>query len=140
MPTAPRSTDGPPRSELWRSRYWMPGFCLALGLLMLAAFAIGDEPAQGLQALAVMAAIGVVLLIGGRSETLRGLGGPGRDERWSMIDVKATAFTGAVVVCVVLGAWLVEVARGMDGKPYSAIGAVGGLAYIGAVAVLRWRS
>jgi hypothetical protein len=75
-----------------------------------------------------------------RSETLSGLGGPGRDERWAKIDVHATALAGMVVLLVVIGAWLVEVARGNDGNPYGLIAAVGGVAYVVAVAVLRWRS
>ena len=41
---------------------------------------------------------------------------------------------------VIIGAFLVEVAQGQDGSPYSALGAIGGLAYIPAIAFLRWRS
>ena len=66
-----------------RSRWWMPVFCLALGGLLFGAFAIGGEPGEGLAALAVMAVVGLVFLLGStRSETIAGLGGPGRDERW----------------------------------------------------------
>jgi hypothetical protein len=75
-----------------------------------------------------------------RSETLAGIGGPTRDERWETIDVHATALAGVVVMVAVIGAFLVEVAQGKDGSPYFALGAVGGLAYILAVALLRWRS
>ena len=132
MPTA--------RREIWRSRWFMPAFSVFLGLLMLAAFWIGGRPGDGLGALAVMAAVGALFLFGGRSETLRGLGGPGRDERWAMIDLRATAFAGIVTILVIIGAWLVEIARGGDGNPYGALGAVAGLAYIVGVALLRWRS
>ena len=46
-----------------------------------------------------------MFLIGGaRSETLAGLGGPGRDERWAVIDIRATAFSGARGAGHVLGA------------------------------------
>ena len=41
--------------------------------------------------LLVMVAFGSVFLFGSRSETLRRLGGPGRDERWAMIDLSAAA-------------------------------------------------
>jgi len=132
MPTA--------RREFWRSRWWMPGFSVFLGLLMLAAFWIGGHPGDGLAALGVMAALGAVFLFGGRSETLRGLGGPGRDERWAMIDLRATAFAGLVTILVIIGAWLVEIAQGEDGNPYGLLGAVAGLSYIAGVALLRWRS
>jgi hypothetical protein len=57
-----------------------------------------------------------------------------------MIDLRATAFSGIVTILVIIGAWLVEIARGGDGNPYGALGAVAGLAYIVGVALLRWRS
>ena len=87
-----------------------------------------------------MAALAAVFLLGSRSEPLRGLGGSGRDERWSMIDTRATAFTGLALIAAVLGAWLAEVARGGDGSPFTQLGAGAGLAYLAAVAWLRYRS
>lgn len=123
-----------------RSRWWMPGFCLFLGAVILAAFAVGGDLGQGLASFAIMVALGVVFLVGRRSETLQGLGGPGRDERWAMIDVRATAFSGVAVILAVIGGWLYEVANGRDGDPFVWLAAVAGLAYIVAVAVLRRRS
>jgi hypothetical protein len=76
---------------IYRSRWWLPSFSLSLGLIMLVAFWIGDKPGDGLVALGIMAAVGALFLFGRRSETLQGLGGPGRDERWAMIDLHATA-------------------------------------------------
>jgi hypothetical protein len=124
----------------YRSRWWMPAFSTFLGLLMLGAFWIGGDPGLGVQALGVMVALGAVFFFGQRSETLRGLGGPGRDERWAMIDVHATALAGMVLITVIIGAFLVEVAQGEDGQPWSQLGAVGGISYIIAVAILRARS
>ena len=49
---------------------------------------------------------GALFLFGTRSETLRGVGGPGRDERWAMIDVHATALTGIVLIVVIIGAFV----------------------------------
>ncbi len=118
----------------------MPAFSLSLGGLILAAYAIGGEPLQGLGGFAVMAALAALFLFGSRSETLRGLGGPGRDERWAMIDTRATAFAGAVLIAAVIALWLWEVAHGRDGNPYVPLGGVAGLAYVAAVAWLRWRS
>lgn len=124
----------------WRSRWWMPGFSLVLGLVVFGAFALGDEPDEGLRAFGVMAVVALVFLVGGRSETLRGLGGPGRDERWAMIDLRATAFAGAVVLVSVLAAWLYEVASGRDGGEYARLAAIGGLAYLVGVAWQRYRA
>jgi hypothetical protein len=88
--------------------------------------------------LGLMTALGAVFLFGGRSETLSGLGGPGRDERWEAIDLRATAGTGLVLICVVIGAWLSEIGR--DGSPYGQLGAIAGITYVLAVAIFRCRS
>ena len=64
----------------------------------------------------------------------------GRDERWAAIDLRASAFGGLVVILAAMGAWLYELAEGRDGSPYGQLLAVGGVAYIAAVAVLRRRT
>jgi hypothetical protein len=89
---------------------------------------------------AIMAATGLIFLLGGRSETIRGLRGDGRDERFASLDLKASAFAGMVVITCVIGAFVVELARGQDGNPYGLLGAAGGLAYVAAVLFLRNRS
>ncbi len=123
------------------SRWSMPLFSLALGAVMFAAFAIGGSPGEGAGAFAVMAAMAALFGFGARrSETLAGLGGPGRDERWAMIDLRATAASGLVLILVVIGAWLYEVANGRDGEPYAQLGAIAGLAYVVAVAAARFRA
>ena len=139
------STSTHPRddtvSRLYRTRWFMPSFSLFLGLVMLGAFSVGGDVGQGLFSLGVMAFVAALFYFGARrSETLAGIGGPARDERWEKIDLNATALAGLVLVLVIIGAFLVEVAQGRDGSPYSALGAIGGLAYIAAVAFLRWRS
>jgi hypothetical protein len=128
-------------NRLYRTRWFMPSFCVLVAALMLTAFAIGGDAASGAYSAAVLLFVGAVFYFGARrSETLAGLGGPGRDERWERIDVHATALSGMVLVLVIIGAWLVEIAQGKDGSPNAALGAVGGLAYVLAVAFLRWRS
>jgi hypothetical protein len=93
------------------SRWWMPLFSLFLGAIMFTAFAIGGAVGDGLYAFAVMAVLAAVFAFGAsRSETLGGLGGPARDERWEMIDLRA-----------------------------SALGAIAGVAYIIALVVIRRR-
>jgi hypothetical protein len=127
------------RREFWRSKWWMPGFTLSLGLLVLGALWIGGDPWMGLWGLLVMIGFGALFLFGSRSETLRGLGGPGRDERWAMIDLSATAFAGHATIALVIVLWLVDVARGGEGTPYGAIAAFAGVAYIVGVAWGRFR-
>ena len=137
------STSNPDSAmnRLYRTRWFMPAFCVLLAAVMFIAFAIGGDTGSGAVSAGVLLLVGAVFYFGGRrSETLAGIGGPARDERWEKIDVHATALAGLVLVLVIIGAWLVEVAQGKDGSPYTQLGAVGGVAYIAAVAFLRWRS
>ena len=111
------------------------------GFIWIAAFAIGGDTAGGVQSFGVMAVVAAVFAFGAsRSETIGGLGGPGRDERWAAIDLRATAITGSVLITVVIGAFLYEVANGRDGEPYSQLGAIGGLTYVIAWIAARLRS
>jgi hypothetical protein len=107
--------------------------------VVLAAGWLGGQLSVGLIGLAVMGGFGLLLLlVTGHSETVRGLS-IGRDERFAQIDLRATAVTGWVLVVAVIVAWLVEIARGHSGQPYEWLGAIGGLAYLAAVAYFRWR-
>jgi hypothetical protein len=108
-------------------------------MAMLAAQWAAGHPAAGLGSLAIMLAAGAVFLFGGRSETIRGLRGDGRDERFRQIDVGATAIAGIAVITAIIVAFIVEIARGHDGAPYTWLGALGGAAYLAAVVWLRLR-
>jgi len=122
-----------------RSRWFMPAFCLALGVVVLGASWLGGQLGAGVFGLVVLTALGlVILLLTGHSETIRGLT-TGRDERFAQIDLKATAAAGLAVLLAVIVAWLVEIARGHSGQPYGWLGAIGALAYVAAVALFRWR-
>ncbi len=126
--------------QMSRSKWFQPLIAVGLGLLFLAAMWVGGDARSGVYSLLVMVGFGALILLGGRSETVRGLRGDGRDERFRQIDLAATALAGIVLITVGIGAFLVEVARGHDGSPYAALGAVAGVAYLVAVAVLRWRA
>ena len=127
--------------RLYRTRWFLPATCVFFAAVIFAAFAIGGDVGSGAYSAAVLLFVGAVFYFGARrSETLAGLGGPGRDERWERIDIHATALSGMVLVLVIIGAWLLEIAKGHDGNPYGLLGAVGGLTYIVAVVILRRRS
>ena len=126
--------------SLTRSKWYLPSFSLVLGLVMLAVSVLGGHPVQGLVSLAVLAAFGLfVLLAGRRSETIRGLSGEGRDERFAQIDLQASALAGLAVIVALIVAWLVATARGQSGHPYDWLLAIAGLAYVLAVGWFRWR-
>src|SRR5690242_8205004 len=99
------------RSEaLMRSKWFMPAFCLGLGVVVLVVGWLGGQLGTGVFGLVVMAAFGLfLLLVTGHSETVRGLT-TGRDERFAQIDLKATAVAGLVLIITLIVAWLVEVA------------------------------
>jgi len=122
-----------------RSKWFMPLFSLGMGGVVLAALWLGGNPGAGLVSLGLMAAFGLFILLAGRSETIRGLRGDGRDERFAQIDLQATAMAGLTVIVALIVAWLVAIARGESGDPYDWLLAIAGLAYIGAVAIFRWR-
>jgi hypothetical protein len=65
---------------------------------------------------------------------------PKADERSAMLDLRATAFAGLLVITVVVVAVFYELARGHDPSPYSQLGAVAGVAYLIALVVGQRRS
>ena len=121
------------------TKWLMPFFCVALGLVVFAAQWIGGDAGSGLVSLGIMWGFGALILLGGRSETIRGLRGDGRDERFKTIDIHATALSGLAVIIAIIVAFVVELARGRSGEPYTWLGAVAGISYLIAVVVLRVR-
>ena len=122
------------------NRWFTPAFTIFLGLSLGGAQWKGGDLQTGLSSLALFVAIAALLALGGRSETIRALRGDGRDERWARIDLAATALSGMVVLAVIIGACAWEWAHGRDGTPFVQLGAIGGVTYIAAVAILRKRS
>jgi hypothetical protein len=125
--------------RLTRTKWFLPLFAVALGVLMLVAQWIGGSPVGGAVSLAIMGALAAVFLLGGSSETIRGLRGDGCDERFRQFDVHATAAAGGVAISAALVGALVEFARGHSGEPYVWIAALAGVAYVVAQVVQRRR-
>jgi hypothetical protein len=123
-----------------RTRWYLPLFSVALGVACFAAFWIGDNRGEAWFSLGLMSVLGLLFLVGGRSETIRGLRGDGRDEYWQRLDVHATALAGNLLIGLVIVMCLWEWAHGRDGSPYAQLGALAGVAYIVSFALLRWRS
>lgn len=126
-------------THLYRSKWFLPLFSAALGALCLAAFWVGGDVDQGLISFAILAGFGALILVGGRSELVRGLRGDGRDEYWARLDLHATTLSGMSVIAAVIGMCLWEWAHGRSGAPYTQLGAIGGVVYLLAVGLLRWR-
>jgi hypothetical protein len=125
--------------RLTRSRWFVPLLAAGLGVVVFAAQWIGGDPGSGLVSLAIMVGFGAVFLVGGRSETIRGLRGDGRDERFRQIDIHATALAGLAMIIAVIVAFLVELTHGHSGSPYAWLAAIGGITYLVAIVVFRIR-
>jgi hypothetical protein len=86
-----------------------------------------------------MLGVGVVFVVASRwSETAAGLR-ERTDERINQIDRSASLVAGMTVLLIVLVMFVVEIAQGKDGSPYSQLGAVGGVTYLVALIWFRFR-
>jgi hypothetical protein len=110
-----------------------------MGLVLLGAGILGHKVDDGLFGLGVMTAFGAFIAFGGRSETIRGLRGDGRDERFHAMDARATLMSGSVLLIAVLVAYVVSVAEGRSGAPYDWLAAIAGLTYMASIVWLRIR-
>ena len=127
------------RQQLCRGP-WLSVWSLTLGLLVSGAMVIGGSLTAGLITFGLFVAFAAVFYFGRRNETIEGLAAPGRDERWEMINQRALAFAGTIMILILVGGWIVEVANGNDGSPYSEIIGAGAIAYFAAALWLRSRS
>jgi hypothetical protein len=125
--------------RMTRSKWFLPLLSVGFGAIVLVAEWIGGHPGSGLVSLATGVALGGLVLLGGRSETIRGLRGDGRDERFRKIDIHATAVAGLAVLVTTITASIVQLARGHQPGPYGWITAIGCGSYIAAVVVFRVR-
>jgi hypothetical protein len=130
---------GHPRGLMYTS-WFFPAFCMFLGVLVGGALWMGGDGVDAAYSFILFAVIASVFAFGGRSETVRMIRGDGRDERWAIIDLAATAITGLVIILAIIAACLYEWSQGRDGSPYTQLGALGGVTYIVALAILRHRS
>jgi len=121
-------------------RLAVPVTALVLGAAAWAAQAIGGDARAGAISFAIMAAYAaVVFAFSSRSDLARVLAGNAPDERYRAIDQRALAGTGLVLIVYVIGGFLWEQAHGRSGMPYTLMGAVAGLAYLGSLVYGRLR-
>lgn len=127
-------------TAIHRTKWFVPGLSVLIGLVFFAGFWIGDDRAGALWSLAVMSVVALLILAGGRFDLVRGLRGDGRDEYWARIDLHATALAGSFAIGLILVMCVWEWAHGRDGTPYVQLGALTGVAYVASIGFLRWRS
>ncbi len=121
-------------------RFAVPLTAIVLGGAAWAAQAMGGDFRGGAISFAIMAAYGVVVFaFSTRSDIAGVLAGNAPDERYRAIDLRAVAATGFVLIVYVIGGFLWEQAHGRSGMPYTLMGAVAGLTYLGSVVYGRLR-
>lgn len=121
------------------TRWAVPGVAVVAGLAYLVAGVLGDDLGFGVVGLALMLAVAAVFMLAARwSETAAGLRDR-TDERINHIDRSASLVAGMTVLSLVLVLFVVEIAQGKDGAPYSLLGAVGAVTYLVALVWLRFR-
>jgi hypothetical protein len=127
--------------RIYKSRWLVPGLSVAMGMIFLGVQWASGDLGGGLVSLAIMVGLAAVLVaFSGRSALVDVMRNPQADERSAMLDLRATAFSGIVLILVVIGAVVYELARGQNPSPYSQLGAVAGVAYLVALIGLQRRS
>ena len=122
------------------ARWAVPAVGIVSGLLLFAAAAVGGQPLLGLGMLAIMVLYSVAVVgFSGRSETAGILAGRPADERLASFNVVATAVAGTVAIVVAIVGFLLSIARGDNGMDFAVVAASAGIAYLAAIAWLRWR-
>jgi len=128
-----------PDTKAALQRWYVPTVATLIGVAYLIAGILGDDLRFGITGLVLMlATAGAVVLVGRRSETVKGLLDR-QDERIRGIDNDASMFAGMVLVVAVIAGFVIEIARGQDGEPFAVLGAIAGVSYIAALVVLRLR-
>ncbi len=124
-------------SKKWR----IPIFLVIMGLVYSLALWIGGAPWAGVATVMVfMVIVAALLLFGGRSEVVRVLRGQPTDEMWKSFDVRASLFALLVLIVVMVGTGVFEMAQGQDAQPYALLCLVGGVSYLAALLWFHWRS
>ena len=113
-------------------RFVTPVLSLVFGVLFLAIFAIHGDWTSAITSFVIMAVYaGILLTLRRRSEAVRLLGGDVPDERGQANSMKALAFTGQVLILVIVAMFIWELANGRNGNPWTSLGAIAGVSFVG---------
>lgn len=98
-----------------QSRWLVPLLVAAVAGLTFVAFWIGGRPGLGAAWAAVSIMFALVLMFGGRSDTIRLLRGDEDDERTLALELQATTMTAIVLVVALAAFFLAAGLRGESG-------------------------
>jgi hypothetical protein len=123
-----------------QSRRWVPALVAALAIPTFVAFWIGGNPRAGLIWGSLSIAFAIVLVLGGRSNTIRLLRGEDDDERSLSLELQATTLTAVALIVALAVLFLVTAARGESPLVYGLLLLLAETTHLGALAVLNRRS
>jgi hypothetical protein len=119
---------------------WMvPLLVAAVAVPTFVAFWIGGRPQLGAVWAAVSVAFGLMLALGGRSDTIRLLRGSEDDERALTLEYQATAIVAVVLVVALTGLFLAAGVRGESGVTYAALLLLAEATHVAALAYFNRR-
>jgi hypothetical protein len=119
---------------------WIPALVAGLAIPTFVAFWIGGDPRAGLIWGGLSVVFGIVLALGGRSDTIRLLRGEDDDERSLALERQATMLTGIVLIVALAVLFLVTAARGESPLVYGLLLLLAETTHLGALALLNRRS
>jgi hypothetical protein len=119
---------------------WIPALVAGLAIPTFVAFWIGGDPRAGLIWGGLSVVFGIVLALGGRSDTIRLLRGEDDDERSLALEQQATMLTGIVLIVALAALFLVTAARGESPLVYGLLLLLAETTHLGALALLNRRS
>ena len=123
-----------------RSNRVVPALVAALAIPTFVAFWIGGDPKAGLLWGSLSVVFAFVLVLGGRSDTIRLLRGEDDDERTLALEYRATTLTAAALIVALAVLFLVTAARGDNPLVYGLLLLLAEVTHLTALAVLNRRS
>jgi hypothetical protein len=118
----------------------VPLLVAAVGAPAFLAFWIGGRPLLGAVWGGLSVLFGLLLALGGRSDTLRMLRGGEDDERTMVLEYKAMTAVALVLVVALAGLFLAAGVRGESGLVYGALLITAEVVHVAGLALLNRRS
>lgn len=112
----------------------------AVGVPTFIAFWIGGQPQLGALWAGASVMFGVVIALGGRSDTIRMLRGAEDDERTLMLEYRATTATAIVLVVALVALFLAAGIRGENGVVYGGLLLLAEATHLTVLVVLNRKS
>ena len=128
------------RTPSRRPGWVVPLLVSGVAIPTFVAFWIGGQPKLGAMWAAVSVAFGLLLAIGGRSDTIRLLRGDEDDERTLALEAQAVTVTALVLTVALALLFLAAGIRGESGVTYGVLLLLAEATHFGMLAALNRRS